>query len=123
MHPTSVSVLTPPGAGAIGVIRLRGSDAVRVADEVFQTKAGSLARNGEVDSLRFGRVIDDGEVIDEGLASVDSANGIEFVDLCVHGGIRVIERTLDAAEKRGATAVSLGISDVWGTINRIESEA
>src|SRR5262249_20695020 len=104
-------------------IRLQGPNAARVAGEIFQSKGNSLVRNGEHGRLHYGEIVDGVEVFDEGLLCVDSARGIEFVDLCVHGGTRVIERILNAAERHGATALSLDISAVWSAKNRIESEA
>ncbi|MBI1825670.1 MAG: GTP-binding protein [Planctomycetes bacterium] len=123
MPQTTVSILTPPGAGAIGVIRLQGVDAVRVAARVFLPKTGSLSAVNEDGRLRFGRVVDGEEILDEGIGCVSSSGGTPIVDLCVHGGTRVIERVLSTAEKHGATPCSLCAVEVWGASSLIEQEA
>ncbi len=52
MQETIVALATPVGIGAIGVIRLSGSDAIDIAQSVFLKKITDKASH----TLHFGRI-------------------------------------------------------------------
>ena len=68
---TIAAVSTPPGEGAIGIVRLSGDEALAVADKVYQAGKKQLA---EVPShtIHYGHIIDpkNNGVIDEVMVSV-----------------------------------------------------
>src|ERR1043165_5751045 len=73
---TIVALSTPPGIGAIGVIRLSGPGAIAIADKIF---AGKNLSEQDTHTLHFGRIIDkhaslnsakEGEIIDEAVVSL-----------------------------------------------------
>jgi tRNA modification GTPase len=95
-HRTTVAaVATPPGMGAVSMIRISGPDATKVAD---------LATDGRVSTqaLRFSRycrVLDaSGEILDDGLLTVypgpHSYTGEDTVEFTGHGGILVTREVL-----------------------------
>ena len=59
---TIVALSTPPGIGAIGVIRLSGVNAIAIANNVFSGKDLLLQ---ESHTLHFGLIKDGDMVIDE----------------------------------------------------------
>lgn len=95
-------VLTPCGAGAIGVIRAIGPDVPSIVDRLFVPGPGSRRSTNAEDRLRYGGFVDASEVIDDVIVSRAAVRGIPAVDICVHGGVRVIERILESLERRGA---------------------
>jgi tRNA modification GTPase len=102
---TIAALATPPGEGALAVIRISGPQSLVVADAVFQgTKSPS---NIQERNLVFGRIIDvKGEVIDEVLLTVfknpRSYTGEDLVEISGHGGSFVASRVLGAVLEAGA---------------------
>ncbi len=59
---TIIALATPPGIGAIAVIRLSGKEAIAIADELFPSK--KLSQQGS-HTIHVGFLKDADEVIDE----------------------------------------------------------
>ena len=64
---TIVALATPTGAGAIGVIRLSGTDAISICNKVFRGK-DLLAQ--ATHTLHFGTIMDGDAIVDEVLVSL-----------------------------------------------------
>lgn len=65
-----VVVLTPPGAGAIGVVRVVGPDAVSLVNQAFRPASGGGLSAAQGDRLRYGHFVDGDETIDDVIVSV-----------------------------------------------------
>lgn len=103
---TIAAVATAPGSGAVGILRLSGPDAGRVACALCTTLP-------EPRQARLRRFRDrDGAVIDQGLVlhfpAPDSFTGEHVVELQGHGGPVVLALLLDAACAAGARAARPG---------------
>jgi len=102
---TIVAIATPPGVGAIGVIRLSGKDAIAIADKIFKGK--KLAAQPS-HTLHFGRIVapDTGEVIDEVVISLfrgpKSYTGEDVIEISGHGSPYILQTILEACTKAGA---------------------
>ena len=125
-------LLTPPGAGAIAVIRVTGTQPAQVVARIFRGKDGTTLTDAFGDWLLYGRVVDGDEVIDDALVSLGSRStevgGKEHgsvVDISCHGGVRVVERILQALESQGVTVRHGAGSELslWPALNLIEREA
>jgi tRNA modification GTPase len=105
MQETIAAIATPPGEGALAVIRISGPGALAVADTLFRsTRAPSAMEERRV---AFGRIIDArGEVIDEVLLTLfrnpRSYTGEDLVEISGHGGSLVASRVLAAVLESGA---------------------
>ena len=111
MHPqdTIVAISTPPGVGALGVIRLSGPEAVTVADGLFSKELREAAGY----SLHFGRVLDAaGEALDEGLLSVFRAprsfTKEDVVEISCHGSSYILREVLQRCVDLGARLAEPG---------------
>src|SRR3990172_502709 len=93
-----VVVLTPPGAGAIGVVRVVGPDAVSLVNQAFRPVLGGGLSATHGDRLRYGHFVDGEETIDDVIVSFTSVQGQLAIDISAHGGVRVIERILQTLE-------------------------
>ena len=102
---TIAAIATPPGEGALAVIRISGEKALEVSDAVFRAvKRPSLAEERRV---LFGRIVDaKGAVLDEVLLTVfrnpRSYTGEDLVEISGHGGPVVASRVLAAVLTAGA---------------------
>ena len=125
-------LLTPPGAGAIAVIRVTGIQPALVVARIFRPNNETTLTDAIGHRLLFGRLVDGDEVIDDALVSLASRSAEEremesgpAVDISCHGGVRVVERILLALESLGVTVQhdAKSKSPPWPAHSRIEREA
>lgn len=118
---TSCHLLTPAGAGGIALIRVAGPDAERIVSSLFRPKCGRPS-DFTLHRVCFGEIADGGEVLDEVTACRSTVAGLPAIDICAHGGVRVLERILGALESAGAQFESRP-AGYWPAKNKIEAEA
>jgi len=107
-HDTVAAIATPPGRGAVAIVRLSGAAAFVIASRLFRTPRPLAPR-----VATFGKIVDaDGVAIDRGLAiafpAPHSYTGEDVVELHVHGSPAIARDTLLAALAAGARAATPG---------------
>jgi tRNA modification GTPase len=106
---TIVALATPPGIGAIGVIRLSGNRSIEIADALFAAKDLSAQPSH---SLHVGLLKDGDQLLDEVVVSLYRAprsyTGEEVVEISCHGSPHVQERILEACISKGARMARAG---------------
>lgn len=124
-HKGWARLLTPPGAGAIGVIRVEGPGAVQIVRGIFRPKRPDAAVRTSPGEIQYGQVFDGEQVVDDVLVVSHRVDAGLVVDVCVHGGVRVIERLLNLLHRFGAPLRTDDPSppSVWPTANVIQREA
>lgn len=112
MAKTIAAVATGNAAGGIGVIRISGDDAVNIAASVFKAADGAALTEVGGYRAKFGRIISEGRAIDDAVALVfrapKSYTGENVVELSVHGGLFVVQKTLEAVYDAGAVPAQPG---------------
>lgn len=109
-HRTTIAALaTPPGAGAVSLVRLSGPQALAVADRATDGKVSAQAPR----TARHCRVRDAaGGILDDGLLTVfpgpHSYTGEDCVEFSGHGGILVSRVVLDRLLACGAVPAAPG---------------
>lgn len=111
---TIVAISTPLGEGGIGIVRLSGNGAIKIAEKIFKSPSGRKIK--ELSSREmihgFSRHPRTGEPIDEVLVSVMKAPGTytreDVVEINCHGGIVPLRGTLEAALEAGARMAEPG---------------
>jgi tRNA modification GTPase len=108
MSETIAAIATPPGRGAIAIVRCSGPDARRIAGHVFRSRAPIRDRVAV-----YGEILGtDGTVLDRGLAlAMDgprTVTGEDIVELHVHGSPFVAAETLRALVHAGARVAGPG---------------
>jgi len=105
---TIVAISTPPGEGGIGIVRMSGPDALKIANAIFYSPKGIRPSCSESHRLHYGFIIDphSGERIDEVLLSVMRAPHTytreDMVEINCHGGYLVLRRVLELTIRQGA---------------------
>lgn len=107
---TIAAVATPPGTGAIGIVRLSGPDALAIAARLFV--AADPSRK-PAPRLQYGHVVEEsGELIDEVLLlrmpGPQSYTGEDCVEIHCHGNPLVLRRVLARCLELGARAAEPG---------------
>lgn len=120
-----IMILTPPGTGAIGVIRVSGPRAAELAGRVFRASSPNPADWARTAALVHGVIVDGDEEIDDVLIGTVDHRGGRAADICTHGGVRVMERVVAALERAGARLIEADTSpgEAWTANDLIEAEA
>ena len=110
---TIVAIATPPGPGAIGVLRLSGPGAVRLAEQCFRPLGHKGLRDRPTRTLVYGSLLDrDGVVIDQALCTVSygphSYTGEDTAEFQCHGAPQVLSLGLEALCALGARLAGPG---------------
>ena len=109
---TIAAIATPVAAGGIGMIRVSGPQALAVADSVFTAVSSRKAAETEGYLGLFGRLHDQQGEIDEAVVFVyrapKSYTGEDVAEICCHGGIYLVQRTLRACIAAGARPAQAG---------------
>jgi len=112
LEDTITAISTPLGEGGIGIVRISGKDAVKIAEMIF-TGEKSVT---EIPSHRvtYGEIVDhqSGEIIDQVLLTVfrapKSYTAEDLVEISCHGGQLVLTKVLKQALKSGARLAEPG---------------
>jgi len=105
---TIAAVATPRGEGGIGIVRISGPDALRIAERLFCPSRRRVYRPRRSHTLTHGviRSPETGEVVDEVLVAYFRApntyTGEEIVEIHGHGGPLVLSRILELVWEAGA---------------------
>lgn len=106
---TIVALATPSGAGAIGVIRLSGPDAIHIANRVFKGK--DLTKQA-THTLHYGAITDGELILDEVVVALfvgpKSYTRENVVEISCHGSNYIIESVIKLLIKKGARAAKAG---------------
>ncbi|WP_207495727.1 tRNA uridine-5-carboxymethylaminomethyl(34) synthesis GTPase MnmE [Aridibaculum aurantiacum] len=106
---TIVALATPPGVGAIGVVRLSGNDAIHITNQLFPSK-NLLDQPSH--TLHVGLLKKDGIAIDQVVISLYKApasyTGENVVEISSHGSPYVLEKIIQALTAGGARLAKAG---------------
>lgn len=112
LEDTIAAISTPIGEGAIGIVRISGRDAVKIADIIFRTKKDKLPSSFRSFTTHYGYVYDEGKIVDEALLTLmrapKSYTKEDMVEISCHSGIVPLKKTLDLVLKNGARAAEPG---------------
>ena len=108
---TIAAISTPPGEGAIALVRVSGANSIQIADKIFRGKekpsrfASHVQHLGEIFSA-------EDQLIDQVVLSVHRApasyTGEDLVETSCHGGMLVCAKVLEACLRAGARAARPG---------------
>lgn len=106
---TIAAIATPPGEGGVAIIRISGSEAIKIAGRVFSGDVASYLSH----TAHYGRVIDQkGVAVDDALLipmlGKRSYTGEDTVEIQCHGGVLISRSVLEVVLKAGARAALPG---------------
>ncbi|HFZ7566372.1 tRNA uridine-5-carboxymethylaminomethyl(34) synthesis GTPase MnmE [Streptococcus pyogenes] len=108
---TITAISTPLGEGAIGIVRLSGTDALAIAQSVFK---GKNLEQVASHTINYGHIVDPktGTIVDEVMVSVMLAPKTftreNVVEINTHGGIAVTNEILQLLIRQGARMADPG---------------
>ena len=108
---TIAAISTGMTSSGIGIIRLSGEEAVRIADSLFKGAASPLSLAAS-HTIHYGSIVEGERLIDEVLVSVMRAPSTytreDVVEINCHGGIAVMREVLAAVIRAGARLAQPG---------------
>lgn len=112
LEDTIAAISTPVGEGAIGIVRISGRDAVRIADAIFKSKKGKTPSGFRSFTAHYGHIYDKGAVADEALLTLmrapKSYTKEDMVEIGCHSGIIPLRKTLELVLDNGARLAEPG---------------
>ena len=110
---TIAALSTPPGPGAIGILRMSGPDAVRIAERCFEPLGPKALQDHPPRTLVYGSLLDSGGApIDRALCTYSlgpsSYTGEDTAELQCHGSPMVLSLGLEALFAAGARQAGPG---------------
>ena len=107
---TIVAIATPPGVGAISIIRISGAGSFPVADMIFSGK--TKISEAKPHSIHYGKILNKDETIDDVLISVfcepNSYTGEDSVEISTHGSPLITKRIIELLIANGVRAAEPG---------------
>ncbi len=109
---TIAAISTAPGIGGIGIVRMSGENCFKILEKVFKQKKYQNIKNIKGYSIKYGNIVDNGEIIDEVLVSYfkspKSYTSENMCEINSHGGIVIMNKILDLCIKNGAELAEPG---------------
>lgn len=109
---TICAVATPPGTGAIAVVRLSGPESLSIAQHFFTPATKSATKTSESHKMHFGKFMHENRIIDEILLtyfkSPHSYTGEEAVEISCHGSEFIQQKIIELLLEAGARLADPG---------------
>ena len=109
---TIIALSSPPGSGAISIIRLSGKDSISTADKFFNSKSGKKLKDCNGYSISYGDFLVGKEVLDEVVISLykgpHSYTGEDVVEISCHGSNYIQQEIITSFTNAGVRLASPG---------------
>ena len=106
---TIAAIATPPGVGALGIIRISGKDAIHLANLLFK---GKDLEKVKPQTIHYGRLEKDDQILDEAVLSVfrapHSYTGEDIVEISCHGSGFILQKIMEALVDSGIRPADAG---------------
>ncbi len=127
MNDTIAAIATPLGVGAIAIIRVSGSDSIKIVNSIFK---GKDLMKVPTHTITYGHIIDKTNIIDEVLVSVFKAPKTftkeDVVEINTHGSIATTNKILELLLLNGCRLAEPGEftkrAYINGRIDLLEAE-
>ncbi|POH12824.1 tRNA uridine-5-carboxymethylaminomethyl(34) synthesis GTPase MnmE [Fructilactobacillus sanfranciscensis] len=111
-YDTIAAISTAPGVGGISIVRISGSDAMKIAKKIYR---GKDLDKVATDTINYGHIVDpanDDSRADEVMVSVMRAPKTytkeDIIEINCHGGIQVTNKVLQLVLRNGARMAEPG---------------
>ncbi len=110
---TIAAISTPLGRGGLGIVRLSGSNSLKIAEKIFVPKNKSKKISDfKTFTTHLGYIVEDNEIIDEVLITImlapKSYTCEDVVEFSCHGGYPILKKILQLCIKNGARLAEPG---------------
>jgi tRNA modification GTPase len=96
LEDTIVALATPPGVGAISVIRISGRESFKVVSKIFSKKDEIL--NAKTHTIHYGNIVKNNEIIDDVIVLLyrepHSYTGEDSIEINTHGSPIIVQKII-----------------------------
>lgn len=100
------------GIGGIGIVRMSGKESFTILEKIFEPKKKQTIEEIKGYTIKYGNIVEKGEIIDEVLVSYFKApKSYTTEDMCeinTHGGNVIVRKILEMCLKNGAELAEAG---------------
>ena len=113
MSTHTICAVSTASGGAIGVVRVSGSQAISITEHIFRAVKGKPLSERKASSLTFGHIVDENNnVVDEVLVSLfrapHSYTGEDATEISCHGSSYILQRVVQLLLAAGCEAAAPG---------------
>lgn len=113
MSTSTICAVSTASGGAIGVVRVSGSQAISITEHIFRAVNGKPLSERKASSLTFGHIVDENDkVVDEVLVSLfrapHSYTGEDATEISCHGSSYILQRVVQLILAAGCEAAAPG---------------
>ncbi|MCM1313034.1 MAG: tRNA uridine-5-carboxymethylaminomethyl(34) synthesis GTPase MnmE [Roseburia sp.] len=113
MEKDTICAIATASGGAIGIIRVSGSDSIDITDKIFVSKSGKRLTDSRSYSLHYGYISDDkGETVDEVMVatyhSPKSYTGENSTEIMCHGSGYILQKVTELLITNGCRMATPG---------------
>ena len=112
MSDTICAVATAPGVGGVALIRVSGSEARGIVDQIFHCRQLATLERAKDRYAYFGRIVHEGKFLDEVLVTCfyapHSYTGEDVVEIACHGSLYIQQVLLEALTDQGCRMAEPG---------------
>lgn len=109
---TIAAIATALSNSGISIIRVSGDNAITISEKIFVSPSGKLLSDFESNTINYGHIIDNDEIVDEVMVSVMRAPASytreNVVEINTHGGVLITKKVLSLLLKNGAEIAEPG---------------
>ena len=110
---TIAAISTPTGTGGISIVRMSGDKSKEIIDQIFEPiHGGPIDIKKDNRRMRYGNIIDDGEIIDEVMVNFMAGPGTytreDIVEVNCHGSFISVKKILNLILDKGAVLAEPG---------------
>ena len=109
---TIAAIATALSNSGISIIRISGDNAISITEKIFVSPSLKKLSEYESNTINYGHIVDNGEVIDEVMVSVMRAPASytreDVVEINTHGGVLITKKVLSLLLKNGAVIAEPG---------------
>jgi len=113
MSTSTICAVSTASGGAIGLVRVSGSQAISITEQIFRAVNGKPLSERKASSLTFGHIVDENNnVVDEVLVSLfrapHSYTGEDATEISCHGSSYILQRVVQLLLAAGCEAAAPG---------------
>lgn len=110
---TIAAISTPTGTGGISIVRMSGDKSKEIIDQIFEPiNGGSIDRKKDNRRMRYGNIVDNGEIIDEVMVNFMAGPGTytreDIAEINCHGSFISVKKILNLLLDKGAVLADPG---------------
>ena len=109
---TIIALSSPPGSGAVAIIRISGEEAISKTDIFFKSKSGKKLKQCKGYTISYGYLVENEEIIDEVVVSLykgpHSYTGENIIEISCHGSNYIQQKIISLFTKSGVRLANPG---------------